>query len=117
MQFLLNDRSDAEGIVTIRFVTGTKVRAIALTMYILRAERPVLVCHIFRTERITVLGNTPADRSTVNGIVDDTAARPSEGTDAHALDRHEPYTADDILAVVLVFLVDTLTIEDTNLVV
>ena len=42
---------------------------------------------------------------------------PSECTNAHTLDRHHPQTADNILLIVLVATVDSLTIVDAYLIV
>ena len=46
-----------------------------------------------------------------------TTTCPSEGTNAQTLNRHYPYATNDILAVVLVLLIDTFTIVDAHLIV
>ena len=88
-------------------------------MDILCTEGPFVLV-VFGRKGVAVLGHT-AQNGFVLVIVScdhlSTAARPSEGTDANALHRHHPQAADDILALVLVFLIDTLTIVNTHLIV
>ena len=43
--------------------------------------------------------------------------RPAEGTDTQSLDRHNPYATDDVLALVYILLVGTLSVEHTYLIV
>ena len=42
---------------------------------------------------------------------------PAKGADAHALDRHDPSAADDVLALIHVLDVDSLTVEHAHLIV
>ena len=83
-------------------------------MQILGTER-VLIQVVLGRQGIAVLGH--AAFLTIREQHVTTATRPSEGTDAQTLDRHYPDAADDVLAVVLVRFVHTLTVINAYLIV
>ena len=125
MQLALYQRHDTEciptiGLVALRVVDLTSVAACL-------CSTPTLAVDVLSTECVLVLVVLGRDGVTIllytNGITcswvlhTTTGTSPSESTNAKTLDRHYPETTDDIFAVVLILLVHTLTVVDTNLVV
>ena len=104
MHFVLLDRSNAKGIDTIGLVAGVGCIP-TLAVDILRAEGPV-VLGIFARKGVAILLANAG-----------TTTSPSESTNAHTLNGHYPHSTNDVLAVVLILLVDALTIESTYLIV
>ena len=84
-------------------------------MQILRTEH-VFTLRVLSRDSIAVLANAAGGVGVwIKHVA--TATRPSESTDAQTLDGHHPDTTDNILAIVRILLVDTLTIVDTYLIV
>ena len=125
VELTLDEGHNAEYIPTISLVAILVVNLANVVAW--RGSTPTLAVDIFCTE--SPLVEVVLSRETVTVLLDaagltcqwvehvTTATSPSESTDADALDRHHPDTADEVLAVIFILHVDTFTIVDTYLIV